>query len=151
MTEQAVENAVCAQKNLDQVVQEWEEWQRLRAGAVLEGIDYGLSPTAIAQCLGITVPAVRAIYQRAAAHRRYEEDEKAQALAALREVGTEFHAVTHRYEAAVSVRAAAVVDAIDAGVSGPELAEKLGVARQQVGAIARRERQQKDSGNTKAS
>lgn len=146
----AVDSAVNAQHDLDRVVAEWEEWQRLRAAAVLEAIDRGLTPTAVAHSLGVTVPAARAIYQRADAQRRYEEEERESALAALREVGTEFQAVTSRYEEAVAAREAAVAAAIEQGISAPHLAENLGIVRQQVGAIARRARQQKDTRNTEA-
>jgi hypothetical protein len=138
----AVDEAVRTQNTLTQIAAEWEEWQRLRAAAVLDAIDRGLTPTAVARSLGVTVPAVRAIYQRAAAHRRYADDEQAEALAALRDVGEEFQAVTTRYDQAVAAREVAIVTAIDEGVSAPYLAQKLGVVRQQVGAIARRAHQQ---------
>lgn len=144
----AVDSAVNAQSNLDTVVREWEEWQRLRAAAVLEAIDRGLTPTAVAHSLGVSVPAARAIYQRADAQRRYAEEERESALEALREVGTEFRVVTSRYEEAVTAREGAVATAIELGIPASYLAEKLGVVRQQVGAIARRSRRQKDDGNT---
>lgn len=141
MNDFGIQHAVAAQNDLNKSLDEWSEWRGVRAAAVLDAIDRGITVSDVARALGISVRAAKDVYERAHAHRQHDHDGKRQALAALRDIGAEFDQVSDKYHEAVSARSKAVRLAASAGTTYAELAKEMGVAAQNVGAIDRRARE----------